>query len=331
MTTDVGVSHNWTGAPPRPLLGGAGRTLGVMPNKDGPTSGTMTTAKHLALNRELFAERSRLKRRERKLTTQGDEGKSPALEKELEKTRKLLERVTGKIIEANRGLVVELVSRFTKKATPDKRDEYMAAGLAGLIEAIDSYDAERDNFAAWAKWPVKRAVLDAVHQVEHHTMGDRDFDKRPAVLAALAQLEQGASGATPSIEDIADLAGASPAQVGRILSALSAQGFGKTWGKRRSAKPSVDEFANSPVNPVLADAGWSNRLAELLQDSELDMQGLLVFIERNLIPEQFGGSESYRDIGLRLGVSGETARKAELRVRKVIESKGWNVPEDLED
>jgi RNA polymerase sigma factor (sigma-70 family) len=298
---------------------------------NGLPSGTKTTAQYLALNHELFAERSEILKSEKKLEVQLKELKSPELEKKLRRTQQRLERVTSKIVGANKGLVVNRVSRYTKKANADQREEYMAAGMAGLIEAIDSYDVAHDNFAAWAMWPVMRAVLDAVHRLEHETLSERDFAKRAAVQKALEQFEQDAGGAGPSIEQIAERASASPAQVERILLAMSSKGINKTWGTKLSAKPSVPEFEDPPVDEVLSDDSWEKRLNELLKSDDIDMQGLIVFMERNLVPEQFGGSLSYREIGLRLGISGETARKAELRVRKAIQSKGWEVPEGLEE
>lgn len=207
----------------------------------------------------------------------------------------------------------------------------MAAGLAGLVEAIDTYDVTVDNFAAWAYWPVKGAVLDAVHATEHQTLSDCDFEKRPAVLAAFTQLEQDSGGTAPSYEEVADCAGATVAQVKRILLATSMRGIDETWGKELSAKHIVSEFDDPPVDPALSDNSWEENQKELLKDRDIDIQDLLMFIDRNLVPEQFGGALSYQATGRRFGVSGETARKAELRVRKIIISKGWKVPEDLED
>ncbi|MHB1089169.1 MAG: sigma-70 family RNA polymerase sigma factor, partial [Acidimicrobiales bacterium] len=245
-----------------------------MPIENGPPSVTKTTEEHLALNRELFAERDLLVEQRKTLVANHDEQPSPKTEKELKRTEQLLERVTAKIVEANRGLVVNRVSRFTKKATPDQKDEYMAAGMAGLAEAVDSYEMAYDNFAAWAMRPVMRAVLDAVRKTEHQTLSARDFEKRVAVRNAFVQLEQEAGGIAPSHEEVAARAGVKPRQVERILLATSLQGIGETWGVKMAAKRSDSEF----VDFVLADHLWFQRLKELLHDEAIDMLGIIVFL-----------------------------------------------------
>lgn len=285
----------------------------------------------LALNRDLFSERNRLIDRERDLVARHDKQPTLQLARELELTRSSLKRVTGKIVEANTGLVINRVSYFTKKASPEQRDEYMAAGMEGLIEAINNYDATTDNFAAYAYWSVKGAVLDAVHVNEHPTMSDRDFEKRPSVVATFTQLEQDSGGTAPSYEEVASLTGATVAQVRRILLATSVSGIHKTWGKPLSAKHRVSEFDDPPVDQVLSDNAWYEHLKNLLRDPEIDFEDLVIFIKHNMVPDQFGGPLSYEGVGGEHDVSRETARKADLRVRRSIESKGWKIPEGLEE
>lgn len=330
MTTDVvGWPKSATGLAETNFRRGRSYTWG-MPTEDDPPSGTMTTAEHLALNRKLFAERNRLAVRERKLAAEHEERQTPESEKELRRTQHLLERVTGKIVEANMGLVVKRVSRFTKRATPERRDEYMAAGRAGLVEAIDSYDVAYDNFAAWAMWPIMGAVREAVRQNERQTQSARDFAKSPAVWEAVAQMEQATGGSTPSIEDVAARAGVSAAQAQRILFPTSTEGIDETWGKELSAKRSVSEWDDPfpDVHQFLVDDAWEGRLFELLQVANI--RDVMVFGLRRMLPQDYGFPvPSYDKIAERLGISRETARKGEQNVVDAILAQGWEIPREL--
>ena len=290
----------------------------------------MTTADYIALNRELFVERNRLLVQERRLRKDHEEQETPESEKKLRQIERLVERVTGKIVEANEGLVIHYVSRFTKVATPELREEYKAAGMAGLVEAIESYDVAHDNFAAWAKWPVVRAVFDAVRQNENQTLSARDFAKSPVVWKAAAQLEQATGGSTLSIEDVATLARVSVEQARRILLPTSLEGMDETWGKELSATRSVSEWDEPfpDTNPHLIDAAWEGRLHELLK--VIDFRDLMVFINRRLIPQDYGFPvPTYDEIGERLGISRETARKCEQRALDAIVAQGWEIPREL--
>lgn len=281
-----------------------------------------------AVNDELFAERHRLLHLEADLARQQLGDLLPELDLQLRQCRYSLKQVNEQIITTNAGLVVNCVSRFMKKATVDQRDDYMAAGMAGLVEAMDTYDAASGKFSTWAYWPVLRSVLKAVNGSEHQLLSARDFEKRPAVQSAIAELEQTSGGEPPTIETIAAKAGVTVEQVDRILLAAFTDVEDETWGKKFGAARAVDEFAETPIPQEIEDAAWMDRMREVLSD--VHIRDVFVFIRRRMMPEELG-VESYEDLGRYLGISREAVRKSELRAIEAIKAKGWEPPRGLSD
>lgn len=276
-----------------------------------------------AVNDELFAERARLLHVEADLDMQQNDDPSSELELNLRQCRYSLSRVNAGIIETNTGLVLNCVSHFTKSATDDQRDEYKAAGMAGLVEAMNTYDASRGNFSTWAYWPVLRSVMKAVNASEHQLLSTRDFEKRPAVQIAIAELEQASDGEATTLEAIAKKAGVPVEQVARIQLATFSDGEDETWGKKLAASWQVDEWADPPIPQEVEDEAWFDRIREVLKD--VPIRDAYVFMRRRMMPEELG-VESYEELGRQLELSREAVRKSELRAVEAIRAKGWKIP-----
>jgi DNA-directed RNA polymerase specialized sigma subunit len=276
-----------------------------------------------ALHREFFAERDRLIKDERRLATEYKKLPTPELAKELKRTRLSLERLTSKFVEANKGLVVSYISQFVKKATSDQRDEYKAAGMEGLLEAMRSYDSANENFATWAFFGVRRAVLKAVHRIEYPGLSAREFSERPAVLHAQEQAVQDNGEDSPSASEIADRSGVSVSRVNRIRLETSVAGMDKTWGTKLSARPTVSAETGLRSDPVALDRAWQELMHERLR--ELPIQDVLVFIRY----EGLDGwpPETFEKIGKWLGIGRERARRAHARVMDAIAAQGFEFPE----
>jgi RNA polymerase sigma factor (sigma-70 family) len=279
-----------------------------------------------AINDQLFAERNRLLELEESIVRQQLDEQASEHNTELRQCQFSLKEVNELIITTNTGLVTDYVSRFTKIATDDQRDEYKAAGMAGLVEAMKTYDASSGNFSSWAYWPVRRSVLKAVHGSEHQFLSDRDFEKRPAVQSAMAELEQSSGGLSPSVEMIAQKAGASVEQVDRILLANFTDGIDETWVRKFGAKRTVDEYADDAIPQEIEDHAWMNRMRDVLSD--VPIRDLEIFIRRHMVPEPWG-PQTYEDIGRLFGISREAVRQSDLRTIEAIKAKGWELPSEL--
>ena len=273
------------------------------------------------LQRRLFGEREQLIKDERLLATRHQDHPAPELLKQLNRTRHSLERVTSKIVEANRGLVVKTVSTYVRNATPDQREEYLAAGMAGLVEAVDSFDPSKGVFSSWALFSIRRAVLRAVREDEHSALSEREFASRKAVLQAFAELRQLSGERSPSVADVAKAAGVSTEMAQRIL---SLDGIDETWGKKLEAKREP-EYEGLPRDPRVIEQGWTDLLWAQLQG--ISMQEMLVFIRH----EGLDGwpSANFEEIGSWLGISREKARRAYARVLATLEASGVELPEEL--
>ena len=280
------------------------------------------------VNDELFAERAQLLQVEADLDKKQNDDPSPELELSLRQCRYSLDRVNARIVETNTGLVLNCVSHFTKSATDDQRDEYKAAGMTGLVEAMNTYDASSGKFSTWAYWPVLRSVMKAVNASEHQLLSTRDFEKRPAVQNAIAELEQTSDGEAPTLEVIAAKAGVPVEQVARIQLATFSDGEDETWGKKLAARWQVDEWADPPIPQEVEDEAWMDQIREVLKD--VPFRDLYVFIRRRMMLEELG-VESYEEIGRHLGISREAVRKSELRAVEAIRAKGWKLPPALSD
>ena len=72
----------------------------------------------------------------------------------LRQAQRQIEVVKEQIVELNRGLVVSYAERFFTNASPSQTEDYIAAGLLGLSQAINSYEPDRGKFSVWAYKPI---------------------------------------------------------------------------------------------------------------------------------------------------------------------------------
>jgi RNA polymerase sigma factor (sigma-70 family) len=292
-----------------------------MPNGDDVPPGPTDSDEWAEINDSLFKERIQLFEAERKLASRQGKRPTPELEKQIRQTRLRLEQVTEEILQTNRGLVVKCVSRFARLATPEEKSQYVAAGVVGLYEAVESYDVASGKFATWAYWPVLRSVLGAVNEVEHPSLGERDFGMRKPVFGAFEQLQGPAGELTPTIDEVAALSGATPAQVERIMLAKSSKGIGETWEERLAAKQVASIFDEVPPDPVVVDNAHERLMKEMFDC--LTMQEVLVLMRH----EGLDGSppENFEAIGKWLGISREKARLTNARALETLKTHGWEI------
>jgi RNA polymerase sigma factor (sigma-70 family) len=289
-----------------------------MPSENETPEEPKTSSEWDALNKELLAERQRLveeaKSVEERLLTEP----THELETHLKRVKRSLDRVTVEIVDKNQGLVRQFVSQFTKKATPEEREDYFSAGMTGLVEAVVTFEPSKGKFASWAYLIIQRDVLKTLHRGEHSSMSARDFAKRKPVLAAYEKLQRSADGAEPSLDEVAEIAGVKADQVRRIT-----KGMGKTWGKKRAAKRNNSRFDEPPLDPIEVDATWEEVLKEMMR--ELEPLQRKVFIRYQGLDGW--PAENFEEIGRWLRIGRERARREYAKSIETLKAHGWEFPD----
>lgn len=269
-------------------------------------------------NTELFTRRRELLAQLEELTESGasaaGEGTAPsqgASRAALSRLRRMLDDVTAEIVTFNMGLVRSYCRRFTSNSSADDSADFEAAGLLGLMRAIDSFDPEQGRFGHWAFKPIQREVLRAVRNADHSNVNPGDFERRPEILRAHKQLQGDEGGSEPSHEEVAAAVGATVDQVRRVLSPPRFQSVHQPSGSDDGA--TVGDTVPSP------DAGPDAVVVAGMTLSALKRYGLAVLDPRELyvVVRRFGldgePAEKLAEIGETLGLSREAIRQIEAK------------------
>jgi RNA polymerase sigma factor (sigma-70 family) len=255
-------------------------------------------------NRELFTRRIAITDELSELT--GADG-DPVRIAEL---RRALRDVTDEIVRKNYGLVRSYVSRFTSHTSAEDSADFEAAGVLGLMIAIERYRPEKGSFAPWAYRPIKRQVLRAVRDADHPNLNQGDFDRRPEVLRAQTRLTVEGS-PPPTDEAIAEEAGVTIEVVRRVIGAPLLQSL---------STPVGDADGDSSLADVVADTDdHVDGVLSQMSVSALESSGLTALDPRELfvIVRRFGLDGEppchLSTIGKQLGLSREAARQIESK------------------
>ena len=261
----------------------------------GPLEGPTSSAVHL---REL-GERPRLPvATERRLVQAAKDGDRRAREE---------------LVEAFLPLIAG-VARVYRGSPSITRVELMQEGVVGLLRALERYDPTLGvPFWGYATWWVRQAMQQLIAELT-----------RPLVLSdrALRQLSQlkrahgeylVEHGREPSGNELADRTGLSHAQVGEMLALERVpQSMDEPV---QGAEGDVGAFGELLADPLAGDA-----YEQLLDHSEIEqiraLLGSLNDRERMILRARYGldgPEESLRDVGERIGLSGERVRQIEQR------------------
>lgn len=260
-------------------------------------------------NKVLFTERALLQSELDEMLEHVDPTSRVAMRR-VERKRRAIEDKTNDIVEFNFGLVRNYVRRFTGSSSRDDTRDFEAAGMLGLMKAIDTYDPDRGSFAQWAFKPIQREVLRAVHASDHSNMTSGDFERRPAILRAWRKLQNGDENARPPYEDVAAEAGVTFKQVVRVLEAPRMESMHTPVGDGDST---LGELIEDPGD-ALDDQVIDSQTVQDLQTyglSALDTRELFVLTRRlglDCEPEQ-----RLSAIGEMLGLSREAVRQIESK------------------
>ena len=91
-----------------------------------------------------------------------------------------LQDARDRLVEENIGLVVHIAHRVAGRLPSDiERDELVAAGMLGLVEAATRFDADRGMpFAAFAGLRIEGAILDLLRSTDRLPRAVRRVQRR---------------------------------------------------------------------------------------------------------------------------------------------------------
>jgi RNA polymerase primary sigma factor len=133
----------------------------------------------------------------------------------LVRARRKLEALNAELVGANRGLVIKYVRPFTARASHEDTADFEAAGMLGLMSAIDTFDPDKGSFSSWAYKRIKAEVLRTVKSNDYPGLSHAEFENRPEIVATRDLLL--ARGACADERAVSDAVGLPVAQVRRVL------------------------------------------------------------------------------------------------------------------
>ena len=222
-------------------------------------------------------------------------------------------RAREELVEAFLPLIAG-VARVYRGSEAITRVELMQEGVVGLLRGLERYDPELGvPFWGYAVWWVRQAMQQLISELT-----------RPMVLSdrALRQLSQlkrahgeyvAAHHREPTGNELAASTGLTPAQVGEML-ALERVPH-SLEEPVSGADGELGAFGELLVDPLATDA-----YEQLLDHSEIEqvraLLGSLNDRERMIVRARYGldgPEQSLRDLGERIGLSGERVRQIEQR------------------
>ena len=222
-------------------------------------------------------------------------------------------RAREELVEAFLPLIAG-VARVYRRSQAITRVELMQEGVVGLLRALERYDLSVGvPFWGYAAWWVRQAMQQLIAELT-----------RPLVLSdrALRQLSQlkrahgeflAEHGREPSGNELANRTGLSHAQVAEMLAVERVPQ--STDEPVQSGEGDLGAFGELLADPLAGDA-----YEQLLDHSEIEqiraLLGSLNDRERMILRARYGldgPEESLRDVGERIGLSGERVRQIERR------------------
>jgi RNA polymerase sigma factor for flagellar operon FliA len=225
----------------------------------------------------------------------------------------------------NMPLVAFVVGRMTDEqgSSPLDREEAIAYGVEGLIQAVDNYDPERGTtFASFAIRRIRGSVLDAVRRMDvlprSLRRSTREIERANLELAGML-------GRWPSVKELALRMGLSLEEVRGVM--------GHTSARVVSLEKMMTDRTNDGATPW--EASDNDDLADpaAQTDRQADLQLLNNAIhalserDREVIQLRYGRNLPFHEIGRVMGLS--ESRVCQLH-KRIISSLRMHLKRELE-
>lgn len=266
---------------------------------------TVSSEEYVDGNAELFRRRKALQEQIAEMVA------SEAPRGPLNRLRRQLDDVTAEIVTFNLGLVRSYCRRFTSNSSRDDSADFEAAGLLGLMRAIDSFDPSQGRFGHWAFKPIQREVLRAVRDADHPNVNLGDFERRPEILRAHRHLQGEDEHYTPSHEEVAVVVGATVDQVRRVLAPPRLESVHQPLGDAAEGTLGDTIEAASPGPEAVVVSTMTLSALKTFGLAALDARELYVIVRRFGLDGE--PEDKLADIGETLALSREAVRQIEAK------------------
>jgi RNA polymerase primary sigma factor len=191
------------------------------------------------------------------------------------------------------------------------RLELLQEGVVGLLRALENFDPDRGTpFWGYARWWARQAMQQLVSELGRPVVLS---DRAVRYLARLKTAHREAiqsTGREPSRAALAERTGLTPDQVDDLLAAERAPRSLEQPLPGRDGD--IGTFGELLVDP-LAEAEYERVLASIEVDELHSLLAGLSERERAVLRARYGEEQTLREVGERLGVSGERVRQIEQR------------------
>ena len=222
-------------------------------------------------------------------------------------------RAREEVVEAFLPLIAG-VARAYRRSDTISRLELMQEGVVGLLRALERYDPGQGvPFWGYASWWVRQAMQQLVAELTRPiVLSDRSL-RQLSTLKRAHRSYLAEHGHEPTADQLADRTGFSHAQVGDLV---AIDRVPRSLEESRSGPDgALGTFGELLEDPLAEDA-----YERLLDESEIEQVRALMSTlngrERMVLRARYGldgPEQSLRDLGERIGVSGERVRQIEQR------------------
>jgi RNA polymerase sigma factor (sigma-70 family) len=222
-------------------------------------------------------------------------------------------RARAQLVEAFLPMIAS-VARLYRDAPGVQRIELMQEGVVGLLRALERYADERGPFWPYATWWVRQAMQQLVAELTRPiVLSDRALRQLARVREAHRCLVR-ETGREPTRAQLEQRTGLSHDQLDDLLVVDRApRSLDEPIGWDGEAVGTLGELLVDP----LSESAYEDVLDDIEARELLALLAGLSDRERTVLRARFGlehgEEESLRDIGDRLGISGERVRQIERR------------------